>query len=106
MVTTWQPCDSLRFALLYCQITLFAKVVKILEQAKRLTTFSRNWFYLVVNSRNSPCLVEKIIPHGYFIYHILPLRMIIPASFISTKIFPTIRSCCSIVLVLGSTSLR
>lgn len=26
MVTTWQPCDSLRFAVYYCQITLFTKV--------------------------------------------------------------------------------
>ena len=53
MVTTWQPYDFQRFAMFYCQITLYAKVVKILEQAKRLTPFSRNWFYLVVNSRNS-----------------------------------------------------
>lgn len=34
------------------------KVAKIFGWAKILTTFSRNWFYLVVNSRNSPYLVE------------------------------------------------
>ena len=59
MVTTWQPYDFQRFAMFYCQITLYAKVVKILEQAKRLTPFSRNWFYLVVNSRNSLGLVKN-----------------------------------------------
>ena len=59
MVTTWQPYDFQRFAMFYCQITLYAKVVKILEQAKRLTPFSRNWFYLVVNSRNSLGLAKN-----------------------------------------------
>ena len=59
MVTTWQPYDFQRFAMFYCQITLYAKVVKILEQAKRLTPFSRNWFYLVVNSRYSLGLVKN-----------------------------------------------
>ena len=59
MVTTWQPYDFQRFAMFYCQITLYEKVVKILEQEKRLTPFSRNWFYLVVKSRNSLGLVKN-----------------------------------------------